>query len=245
MSQFTNVFVGMEDLIIFAVDLLSTNTSFWLRHTVLIRKFVNSPSSYWIAYPNSNYRVAGEIYIFAGIKDPINPIGQTGYISRHEILGGHKVIHPDYWKNHPDYKKKPLKDKHTKVEVPHNYNSDHNDIALVAVYPPFNLNDKAISKISPTSKIPKGMKHITVKKYVAWLFFFIQVGKVCEMAGWGQAGTLLKEAKVKIWDQKDCEKAWTENKPFQRKFTHLLCAGKEETAEKVWCACWGNYFIVV
>ena len=117
-----------------------------------------------IQSPNSNYRGVGEVYVFAGIKDPFNPLGhKPGYISQHEILGSHKEIHPDYWKNHPDYKKKPLKDKKTKIEVPYNYNSDHNDIALVAVYPAFDLNDKDISKILPSDNVPKGMKHINVK----------------------------------------------------------------------------------
>ena len=53
------------------------------------------------------------------------------------------------------------------------------------------------------------------------------------MAGWGQAGTMLIEAKVKIWNLKDCEKAWSTNKPFTRKLTKLLCAGKEEIADRV------------
>ena len=110
--------------------------------------------------------LAEDIYIFAGINDPaFNPLGQTGYISQHKILLGHKEIHPDYWKDHPDYKKKPLKDKKTKIEVPYNYNSDHNDIALVAVYPAFDLNDKSISKISCTRVVPSGMKHIKKNTY--------------------------------------------------------------------------------
>ena len=52
---------------------------------------------------------------------------------------------------------------------------------------------------------------------------------MCKMAGWGKEGTMLIEAQVQIWDGKDCEKAWSKN-TFQRKFTKLLCAGKETTA---------------
>ena len=56
---------------------------------------------------------------------------------------------------------------------------------------------------------------------------------MCKMAGWGKEGTMLIEAEVQVWDRKDCEKAFSKNKPFRRKFTKLLCAGKETTAVKV------------
>ena len=91
-------------------------------------------------FPNksdSHGRPIGKVVVFAGSNE--HP---SSHSTRHDILTSHFKIHEEYWEN-----RGPI------------YNSNHNDIALVPVYPPFNFRNEHISKIALEGRrqLPRGI----------------------------------------------------------------------------------------